>query len=89
MLGGHVNLNTLLDWFVERGYYGGEIVDDPSMFYQDRKTLYVHGRNVSWKIYDNSPVPIYMGTAYMTGFAVNEITEVVKKVEQTYESYIA
>ena len=82
------DLEELLEWFIERGYYGGHVIDDPSAMYHSRRTLYVHSRHVSWKIYDNSPVPIFMGTNYMTGFVVSEITDVVKKVESHYyESY--
>jgi hypothetical protein len=82
-----VNLQALLDWFVERGYWGGEIIDDPAMHDEYRKTLHVHGRHISWKIYNSSPIPIYMGTAYMTRYVVKEISDVVEKVEEAYESY--
>jgi len=83
-------LEELYAWFVEFGYHG-EIIDDPSLSNPNRRTLYMHkGISFSWKIYDDSSIPIYLGISYMTSWVVNEILFVTSKVGEVYgrtESY--
>lgn len=77
-------LEELYDWFVGLGYHG-EIINDPSLLNPHRRTLYMHkGISFSWKIYNDTSVPIYLGTAYMPSWVVNEILFVTNKVGEVY-----
>lgn len=80
-------LQAVHDWLTELGYHG-EIKDDPSMDNPNRQVLYMHqGLHLSWKIYNDSPTAIYLGTSYMSRWVVKEINLVTQKVGELYEYY--
>jgi hypothetical protein len=79
-----VNLEPLKEWFLSKTEYDyAEIRDDPSATNAKRKTLYVHGV-FDWKVLSDFEIPIYLGTAYMSPWVVNEIIEVTNKVGEFY-----
>lgn len=80
-----IELEELRQWFISRkGYYAAQIKHDPSMSNPERKVLYAHASQITWKIYNDSSIPIYCGTGYMWKFVLQDIQEVVEKVDEIY-----